>query len=440
MRNFVQRFLQAAFFLSLGLTSPAVAGPGDGIRIGSWVLSPYLDLNYTYDSNVYKDETNEVDDIFFEPELGLRFSSSTETNCTSFRGNLFYSDRQYDTEKNRDFKTYGDNLTLRHGNGRRALIELIQSYRHLDDNDRHASDIEASPLSGEMVEDSNTLDLERDVHQLGASVSRRMTDKLELALSYRYSGVMYENETHDRVDPKDLIIPPGLDLDGHIWQLDAALGLTDKTDAFLTLRQGLQYQEDTDGSANLTTVRLGLKSQGSDKLTYTAGAGLERYERPGQGGDDEEEVGIDPYVGVAESEDDEDVTFNFNGTVNWFITEKLTFRCGGYNGTQFSSFYQGNGMEYISGWAGLGYRFKPSLIFSIRAIYREDDYLDPVTHQGVTRDRIDERFEGHARIDYVAPGEFLRLYLEGTYDEVDSNFDFVDYVDQRLMLGAIIRY
>jgi hypothetical protein len=43
-------------------------------------------------------------------------------------------------------------------------------------------------------------------------------------------------------------------------------------------------------------------------------------------------------------------------------------------------------------------------------------------------------------VDYLAPGGFLRLYLEGTYDEVDSNFDFADYVDQRVMLGSIIRY
>jgi hypothetical protein len=97
-------------------------------------------------------------------------------------------------------------------------------------------------------------------------------------------------------------------------------------------------------------------------------------------------------------------------------------------------------MEYISGWAGLGYRWKPSVTFSVRGIYRQDDYLDPVTHQGVTRDRVDDRVEGHARVDYLAPGGFLRLYLEGTYDEVDSNFDFADYVDQRVMLGAIIRY
>lgn len=405
------------------LSASAWGGPGNGINIASWVFSPHLELNLTHDSNVYKDYTNTIDDIYFEPELGLRFGSSTDTNLFSVRGNLFYSEREYNHEKNRNFTTYGDNVTLRIGNGRKSLLELIQAYRSLDDNDRHASDIESSVLSGEMVEDSNTLDLEREIHQLGASLSRRMTDKLELALSYRYSGVMYENLTHDRLDPKDLGVPYGLDLDGHIWQLDGALGLTDKTDAFLTLRQGLQYQEETEDPAELTTIRVGLKTQGTEKLAYTAGGGLERYERP------------------TETEDESDVTFNFAASADWFITEKLTFRCGGFNGTQFSSFYEENGLQFISGWAGFGYRWKPSLIFSVRGVYREDDYLDPVTHQGVTKDRFDKRMEGHARIDYLAPGGgFLRIYLEATYDKVDSNFDFVDYEDQRIILGANVRY
>ena len=48
--------------------------------------------------------------------------------------------------------------------------------------------------------------------------------------------------------------------------------------------------------------------------------------------------------------------------------------------------------------------------------------------------------EGHARIDYIAPGGFLRLYVEYVYDEVKSNFDFVEYIDERVMLGANIRY
>ena len=401
----------------------AWAGPGDGIDIGSWLLSPYLDLSLTDDSNVYKDRYNAIQDFYFEPELGLRISSSSETNLLTLNGDVFYSDRRYESESNRDFDTYGDHLTLRYGNGRKSLIELIQSYRFLDDNDRHASDIESSQLAGEMVEDSNALDLERELHQLGASISRRVSDKLELALSYRYSGTFYPNATASRLAGKQyLYVPQGLDLNGHIWQLDGSLGLTDKTDVFLTLREGLQYQEEMDGPAELTTLRLGLKTQGAAKLVYHAGAGLERYQRP------------------PEIEDDPIWSFNFNASADWFITEKLTFRCGGYNGTQFSSFYVGNAMEYLSGWAGLGYRWKPSTTFSVRGIYREDDYIDPVTMNEVTQDRHDKRLEGHARIDYLAPGEFLRLYLEATYDEVNSNFEIVEYVDRRFILGATIRY
>ena len=438
----IQRAYKLALMLLLGFAALAKAGPGDGLTLRSWVLSPSLDLNLSYDSNVYKDLTNHVDDIYFEPELGLRFSSSRDTNNFSIRGNLFYSDRQYETEENRDFKTYGDSVNLELGNGRKSLIELIQSYRFIDDNDRHAADLESSSLSAEMVQDSNTLDLERTVNQLGASVSRRVTDKLELGLSYRYSGVDYDNTNHYRLDPKDLDVPYGLDLDGHIFQLDGSLGLTDKTDALLTLRQGLQYQEYTDGSAQLTTLRLGLKTQSAEKLIYNVGAGLEYYARPFEttfedADIDENDVDVDEE-GV--HTDNSQIAFNFSASIDWFMTEKLTFRCGGFNGTQFSSFYVGNGLEYISGWAGLGYRWKPSTILSVRGVYRDDDYLDPVTHEGETKDRHDQRIEGHARADYMAPGSFLRFYLEGTYDEVKSNFDFVEYVDQRLIVGAIIRY
>ena len=431
-----------AFFAGFWAVA-AWAGPGNGFNVASWVLSPYVELNLTHDSNVYKDGTNTIADSFFEPELGLRFSSSAETNTFLIKGNLFLSDRTYDTESNRDFTSYGDHLTLQLGNGRKTMFEVIQSYRFLDDNDRHASDIETSRLSGEMVEDSNALDLERELHQLGASLSRRVSDKLLLALTYRYSGVHYPNETHERLNRKqEEYVPEGLDLDGHIWQFEGAWGLTDKTDVLLTLRQGLQYQETTDEPAELTTLRLGLQTQGAQKLVYHVGAGLEYYARQFQPRFDEAEID-ESDVQIDEEGvhgDDDQISFNYNAAVDWFITEKLTFRIGGYNGTEFSSFYEQNGMEFISGWAGLGYRWKPSWTFSMRGIYRHDDYLDPVTHEGVTKDRKDVRVEGHARVDYVAPGNFLRLFFEAIYDEVDSNFDFVDYVDRRLVLGAIVQY
>lgn len=399
-----------------------MAGPGEGLALGSWVFSPYIELNGAYDSNVYKDKDNEVDDLYFEPELGLRFSSSMDTNLFSIRGNLYYADRSYSSEGNRDFSPFGESFDLKLGNGRKSLIELIQTYRRLDENDRHAADIESSDLAGELIQDSNTLDLQRDVHQLGALLQRRMSDKLELGLSYRYAGVIYDDSKTNRLGPKELVVPKGLDLDDHGVQLDGALKLTDKTDATLTLRQSWQFQEDTDGSADISIARIGLKNQGADKLVYHAGVGVEYYQYP------------------LETGDDSDLGFNFSLAADWYITEKLTFRCGGFNGTQFSAFYASNALEYVSGWVGLGYRWKPSTIFSIRGVYRYDDYFEPVTHEGATKDRNDNRIEGHARVDYLLPGNFLRVFLEATYDEVDSNFDFTDYVDKRIILGVNLCY
>ena len=422
MQGCTQRVIWRVLFGLVLLPLRLLAGPGDGISVGSWVLSPYVDLTLTDVSNVYKDRTNAVQDYFMEPEIGIRFSSSSETNRIMVLGNVFYSERMYDQETIRDFRTYGNTLTLNAGYGQRTKLELIQSHRRLDDNDRHASDFESSPMSLEMVEDSNTLDLQRKLDQLGGAISRRFTDKLELGATYRYSGVRYDNKTEDRLDPKDLTVPYGLDLDGHILQLDGGLGLTDKTDVTLSYRHGRQSQESTDGRARLDTLRLGLRSQGADKLVYHAAGGFERYQRPG------------------EFKEDAEIYLSFNFSADWFLTEKITIRAGGFNGTQFSSFYQGNGLEYYQVWAGLGYRWKPSTIFYIRGIYRYDDYLDPVTHLGETKDRHDTRLMANARVDYTAPGNFLRLFLEASYHEVKSNFDFVEYVDQRLSIGANLRY
>jgi len=422
MKFAINRLAIATALLVLEVAS-VHAGPGDGIGVGPLVLSPYVDLMFAHDSNVYKTSDDKVDDTYLEPELGLRFSSSSDTNLLSLRGNLFFSDRAYSSEGNRDFQTYGDSVLLQIGNGRKSLIELIQSYRHIDENDRHAADIESTQnLAGQMIEDSSALDLERQIHQLGALISRRMSDKLELGMSYRYFGAIYNDDSADRLGARAAGMPNGLDTDGHILQLDGALALTDKTDATLTLGQGWQYQESTDGAAESTTALLGLRTKRSEKLSARVGAGVQQFQRPEATGDTSE------------------VSFNFNAAMDWFITEKLTFRCGGNNGAQWSAFYSGNGLEYISGWAGLGYRWKPSTTFSVRGVYRQDDYLDPVTHEGVTQDRKDNRMEGHARVDYLAPGDFLRVYLELMADKVESNFDFVEYDEQRVIVGVNLRY
>jgi len=386
-----------------------MADPGQGIAVGTWLLVSYVDVNITHDSNVYKTRENEIEDTFVEPELGLRFSSSSKPTRMSLLGNLFYSRREYASEDDQFFDTFGDSVSFQYGTEETCQIELIQSFRRLKDNDRHASDIEDSSLSADMVQDIHTLSAQRDVHQAGVAVARDVTDKVDLRVSYRFSDTTYDQDEF-------------LDLDGHLGRAEAAYLMTDKSSAFLSLGYGIQNQEGTDGSAESLTARLGLETERTSKLNYKAAAGIERYKRP------------------TESGDESTYSFNFEASASWFATQKITLRCGGQNGAQLSSFYRGNGLEYVSGWAGAGYRWSPSVTLSARGIYRQDDYLDPVPNGESTIDREDKRAEGHARIDYVAPSNELRLYLEVSQEYVDSNIDSVDYVDTRVILGTTVRY
>lgn len=400
--------LRNAVWAALPIVLAATA-MGRSPGIGPWMLSPYLELSGAYDSNVYKTKDHPTSDMYAEPELGLRFGLSGETNLLRLSGNLFVARREYAAERALSFNTFGDNASLRYDDEERTTAELIQSFRRVSDNDRHASDIESSGLSASMVQDIHSLSARRDVNQAGATMDRRLTDKTRFVLGYRYASSVYDE-------------PGFFDLQGHVGQADLAYNMTDKTAAFVTLRHGQQHQETTPGWSKLSTLRFGVQNRGTEKISCKIGAGIERYERPPDTGDERSDA------------------FNFDASADWYVTEKVTLRCGGYNGTQMSSFYRGNGLTFISGWAGAGYRWRPSTTFSIRGVYRVDDYLDQVPYQNGTIDRKDRRVEAHARADYAMPSNLLKLFLDVSHDHVDSNDEPVDYTDTRVTIGADIRF
>lgn len=392
------------------LAGAAYAGtPVPGIRIGSGALHSYAELSATHESNVYKTQKNEISDTYVEPEIGVRFSSSSEPARISVIGNLFYSRREYADEDDLNFDTFGDTISMRYHDEDTYRIELIQSFRRVSDNDRHASDIEDSILSADMVQDIHTLNAQRDIHQAGASISRKMSDKLDGGLSFRIADMKYDEDQY-------------LNLKGYEGRAEAAYRVTDKTSSFLHLIYGRQSQQGLDDDASLATARLGLKTRGSDKLQYRAAGGIQRYHRPAVG------------------DDESDVTFNFEVAADWFMTEKITLRGGARNGTQLSSLYSGNGLDYTSGWVGAGYRWSPQVMLSVRGIIRQDRYFDPIMAGGKPIDREDVRMDASARIDYIAPSGMLRAFLGISSEHVDSNIDSVDYANTRVILGTTIQY
>ena len=412
--------------------SPALAGPGDGIHMDRWTLVPFVDASYTRDSNVYRvPDGGETSDQYLEAEIGLRFTRSAGDDGLLFEGNVFGARREYQSEVNRNSTSMGEFLSLRQSGAHRWRYEANQSFRRADDIDRHVSDIQTggvaddvAGVSAALVQDIHTLSTQRDVHQFGAAAERFLTDKTAASLSYIYSSILYEDDQY-------------LDLQGHVLQLDGRRKMTDRTAAFLSLRQGLQEQEGLPEATTYSIIRAGIESHHTDKLSIKAGAGYLRHVRPAM----EEGYASDAMAGGNGRWDDATASdLNFDLTFDWFATEKVTVRGGAYNGVQMSSLYGGNAMEYVSAWLGVGWRISPTWMLTTRATYRADDYLDPVADGETTVDRRDDRADLRIRADYTTRRQFFRIYAEILWEKVVSTIDASTYDGFRVSVGGNVRY
>lgn len=391
-----------AFFGLIG--SDIMAQPGQGIRSGPWLLSPYVDLAGTYSTDVIQGQFNTEDDYFLDSEIGLRGAYSAYMIDLSALG--FGAARNYADHSENDFGAGGDILNLKYGLREQIQVQLDQSYRHLEDLDKHGSEPTVAGISPDSVLDVSSRS-QRDVNQAGLSAGRNLTDKIELDLGYRYDAVSYDTDSL-------------ADLSSHAGQFEAAYGITDKSAALVTLIGGLQESDVLEDSADYYRARVGVKTRGTDKVYVKVGAGVQQYNRPNDVGDDK-------------------TSLSFDGTANWLATEKIALQAGGRNGTQMSSLYVDNGTEYSVFWAGASYRMMPTVILSMNGAYRIDDYLDAIPAPNNTLiDRTDKGASVHARADYLTPASFMRLYTEASYEKVSSNVS--PYDDTRVTVGLSLQY
>jgi len=388
----------------LGLMAAAVqAGPGQGIRSGPWMVSPYVDLAGTYSTDIIQGPTATEDDYYLDSEIGLKAAYSAY--MIDFSGLGFLAARNYADHSENNFGAGGDVITLKYGLREQLQFQLDQSYRHVEDLDKHGGEVAVGGISPDSVLDVSSRN-ERDINQVGLSAGKNVTDKAELDLGYRYDAISYDTASL-------------ADLSSHAGQFEAAYGVTDKSAALVTLVGGVQENSVMDDSADFYRARLGMKTRGTDKVYFKAGAGVQQYNRPGDLGDK--------------------TTFNFDAAATWRTTDKIALQAGGRNGTQMSSLYADNGTEYSVVWASALYRMIPTVILSLNGAYRVDDYLDAVSGPNNTLvDRTDKGTAVRARADYLTPASFMRVYTEATYETVDSNVSSFD--DTRVTVGVNLQY
>jgi len=397
----MKRRVLAAGLISATLMYAANAAPGQGIHTGAWTFSPFAAVSETYDSNINQTPSGAEDDFFLDSTLGLR--AGYVSYLLDFNGLGFLSGRDYADATDKNFGAGGEVLRAKYGNRDQVEVEADQSFRLVEDIDHYGSEAAVGGISPDSVLDVSARS-RRNMNQAGLSAGRNLSDKLELDAGYRFDEINYDQSSL-------------FDLRNHIGQVETAYRLTDKTAGLLTVKGAIQENLSLDNDAEYYATRLGLKTKGTDKVTFKGGAGVQYY---------------DQAVG------DSETMFNFDLVSAWAASDKIVIQAGGRNGSQMSSLYVNNGTDYQVYWIGGSYQLTPAINTSLNGAYRIDDYMNPVTDQNRTIDRKDKGFSGRVRADYQAPAKFLKLYTEATYEDVDSNIS--DYSDTRIALGAVLSY
>jgi len=383
--------------------SLVAAQAAQGNSSGASALHPYVEGDVTYDSNVNNAPANAKGDTYLDGIAGIRGGYTTYALDLSGLG--FIGRRSYNDSSDRgDFTTFGDVLKGKYGTRDQMVIEVDHSFRRVDDFDRYGSEAAVGGISPDSALDASSSDL-RDIHQIGVSLGRNLTDKTEFDLGYRFDSLNYDSASL-------------YDLISHYVQAESAYRMTDKTAGTLTLKYGLQRNDTLDETADYTAARIGLKTRGSDKLTFKVGGGVQNYE---YGADNNKKT-----------------SFNFDGTALWMATEKLMLQFGGRNGMQLSSLYADNGTEYSIFWAGAACRVSTAVTLSTAASYRKDDYLEPVLADGLLIDRQDKGTGARVRAEYQTPAAGMKLYAEALYEKVDSNVSSYDKTS--VGAGAVLTY
>lgn len=387
MRSLVSRAAVAAVLTLAGLgAGVAVAAPGDGININEWYLHPYINLSGTYDDNVFLDEEDEQDDFSRVLEYGLGLNHATKT--VSMVGRLWGLEERFDDFDELDHSDYGDSIEFGAVTPGGTEITLRQEYSQLEDTDYTTATVE-----------------DFEVQRLSLSLNRQVTDKTAGGLGYTYKSRDYDSEAL-------------FDWQQHLIDLDADYDVTEKSALYLQVGLGIQDGDANDGQGESYNALVGVKSRRSDKLRAQAALGV---------------IGL-------QSDDADFTELGFAGELAWRATEKIELDAAAEREIQPASIARNNYHTITTVKAGVGYYVMTQLKLSAIAFYRNFDLENPYFFEGEDRHKEEDNWTAILRLDYQAPAEFLKVFLEGKYNEQSATIDQLDYAQSVVSFGVNLTY
>jgi len=396
-KNKLLTLIAGCSFLAM-LAQLSYAGEENGFRHNNLSVSPYVNLEYTYDSNVNYSDSGDEDDHIFRVQPG--FDLNYKGNDWGINGNAFYSHDWYHENDRLDKDSYGENVDIYWQSPRGLAFVLGQSYVVSSQSDSITSD------------NGNGLWRDRNQFDVTGALSYEFSEKTSAALTGMYSDMWYDN-AQDAYGPL------------YGWKeysvgLELSRQLTAKSDLIVN---GSYQQYTSDGatggvSSDSTGYSLmgGFGSRATERIHYRVVAGTSWFDY----GDGNMMSGV-----------------TYDASMSWVLSRKFTLTFAGSSYYQPSEREQNQAIQAYTASTGLTYLTTARLTTSLDLAYRrEENQVDTVS---TTDAGADDRYSARLMARYKLR-KYVNLYAGIEYEEQTSDVSSDEFDRYRGTLGVNLRY
>jgi hypothetical protein len=376
-----------------------------GFKFNNLTVSPFVNLDYAYDSNVNfnrargaglgASQGSEVGDsiLTVNPGVDLTYIG----NDWGLAGNAWWAYDRYAKVDSLSAGRYGESLAFYREAAKRWRFDLRQSYTKSSQNDS-------------IIDGGQGLQREQEQFVLNGSVAYELSERTKATLSGMLSDLTYENRAP---------LSPLFGWTEYSVSLELARKLTEKSDVLVSGSYRI-FSQDSDStlSADSTEYGLmaGLGSRASKLIRYRVLTGLSLYEF---------ESG------------EQEVAWTYSVTANWTVNKKVGLSAAGSSFFQPSKTGDGSRAEKVDA-LSVGVTYRPMKKLTTRldlAARREEEQVSNGSGGGST----DELFSVRSRVDYELM-RYVSIHGGLEYQKFISDQGESDFDQYRATVGMSLRY
>ena len=378
------------------LAQMSYAGEEDGFRYKNLSISPYVNLEYTYDSNVNYEHSDEEDDHIFtvNPGVDLNYKG----NDWGINVNAWYSYDYYHDNNDLDADSYGESIGFYWESPKGIKFLLDQNYVMASQND--------SLTSG----DGNGVWRDRNQFDLAAALGYQFSEKTSATVHGSYLDLWYDTDK-DKYG----------DLYG--WKeysvgLELARQMTAKTDLLIN-GSYMQYDSDgakggVDSSSTGYSLMAGVGSRATERIAYRMVAGASWFDY---------------------ADGDMLTGFTYDASLSWVLSRKWALSFAGASYFQPSEREANQATQTYTASSGLTYKTTPRLTTSFDLAYRREEN----EYDNAGSSDADDRYSARLLARYNLR-KYVNLYAGVEYEEQTSDEDMNEFDRYRGTLGVNLRY